>query len=82
MVAINEATAELKYFLTNAMEESPERVLKVPFRRWTVEQVFRLGKLEAGLIHFKGRDNLGFVRHLVLGLVVLRFISSHTQRLR
>jgi SRSO17 transposase len=82
LVAINEATAEVKYFLTNAMTEPLAIVLGVAFRRWTVEQSFRLGKQEAGLMHFEGRDYLGLTRHLVLGLVVLGFVATHTERLR
>ena len=50
IVAINEATAEAKYFLTNATGEPLTRVLSVAFRRWTVERGFRLGKQEAGLL--------------------------------
>jgi SRSO17 transposase len=82
IVAINEATAEVKYFLTNALEEPLARVLAVAFRRWTVEHSFRLGKQEAGLMHFEGRDYVGLLRHLVLALVVLGFVATHTERLR
>jgi SRSO17 transposase len=82
IVAINEATAEVKYFLTNATTEPLARVLAVAFRRWTVEHSFRLGKQEAGLMHFEGRDYLGLIRHLVLALVVLGFVTTHTERLR
>jgi len=82
IVAINEATAEVKYFLTNAMTQPLTRVLAVAFRRWTVEHAFRLGKQEAGLMHFEGRDYLGLIRHLVLALVVLGFVATHTERLR
>jgi SRSO17 transposase len=82
IVAIHEATAEVKYFLTNALDEPLERVLAVAFRRWTVEHAFRLGKQEAGLMHFEGRDYVGLTRHLVLALVVLGFVATHTERLR
>lgn len=82
IVTINEATAEVKYFLTNATTERLTRVLAVAFRRWTVEHAFRLGKQEAGLMHFEGRDYLGLIRHLVLALVVLGFVATHTERLR
>jgi SRSO17 transposase len=82
IVAINEATAEVKYFVTNATTEPLARVLAVAFRRWTVEHSFRLGKQEAGLMHFEGRDYVGLIRHLVLALVVLGFVATHTERLR
>lgn len=82
VVAINEATAEVKYFLTNATNAPLARVLAVAFRRWTVEHGFRLGKQEAGLMHYEGRDYLGLIRHLILALVVLGFVATHTERLR
>jgi SRSO17 transposase len=82
VVTINEATAEVKYFVTNATTEPLARVLAVAFRRWTVEHSFRLAKQEAGLMHFEGRDYLGLIRHLVLALVVLGFVATHTERLR
>lgn len=82
IVAINEATAEVKYFLTNATEAPLARVLAVAFRRWTVEHGFRLAKQEAGLMHYEGRDYLGLSRHLILTLVVLGFVATQTERLR
>jgi len=82
IVAVNEATAEVKYFLTNATDQSLTRVLTVAFRRWTVEQTFRLAKQEAGLMHYEGRDYTGLTRHLILALIVLGFVAAHTERLR
>jgi SRSO17 transposase len=82
IVAINEATAEVKYFLTNASCTSLSLLLAVAFRRWTVEQGFRLGKQEAGLLHYEGRDYTGLIRHLLLALVVLGFVATQTERLR
>ena len=82
VVAINEATAEVKYFVTNATDEPLSRVLAVAFRRATIEHNFRVAKGEAGLMHYEGRTWLGLVRHLILGRVVLGFVSIHTDRLR
>jgi SRSO17 transposase len=82
VAAINEATGELKYFVTNAIGQLVSRVLGVAFRRATIEHSFRLAKSEAGLLHFEGRQWLGLVRHLILNLVVLGFVSIHTDRLR
>jgi SRSO17 transposase len=81
IAAINEATAEVKYFLTNATD-ALARVLAVAFRRYTVEHSFRLAKQEAGLMHYEGRDYLGLIRHLTMALVVLGFVATHTERLR
>jgi SRSO17 transposase len=82
VVAVNEATAEVKYFLSNATSAPLARVLAVAFRRYTVEHAFRLGKQEAGLMDYEGRDYTGLLRHLTLALVVLGFVATHTQRLR
>jgi SRSO17 transposase len=82
IAAINETTAEVKYFVTNATSEPLSRVLAVAFRRATIEHSFRVAKSEAGLTHYEGRQWLGLVRHLVLSLVVLGFVSIHTDRLR
>jgi SRSO17 transposase len=82
VVAVNEATAEVKYFLTNATTASLSRVLAVAFRRFAVEHAFRLGKQEAGLMHYEGRDYTGLRRHLILALIVLGFVATHTERLR
>ena len=82
VTAVNEKTGEVKYFVTNAVDEALERILRVAFRRATIEQVFRLAKQEAGLMHFEGRDYTGLIRHLILALVVLGFVAEQTERLR
>ena len=82
VAAVNETTAEVKYFLTNAGAASVARVLAVAFRRWAVEHAFRLGKQEAGLMDYEGRKYTGLMRHLTLALVVLGFVAVHTERLR
>lgn len=82
IVAINEATAEVKYFLSNATTTPVARLLAVAFCRWSVEQSFRLAKQEAGLMHYEGRDYTGLMRHLILALVVLGFVATQTERLR
>jgi SRSO17 transposase len=82
VVAVNESTEEVKYFLTNATTATRARVLAVAFRRWTVEHAFRLGKQEAGLMDYEGRNYTGLMRHLTLALIVLGFVTTHAQRLR
>jgi SRSO17 transposase len=82
IVAINEATAEVKYFLSNATTTPVARLLAVAFCRWNVEHGFRLAKQEAGLMHYEGRDYTGLIRHLILALVVLGFVATQTERLR
>jgi SRSO17 transposase len=82
IVAINEATAEVKYFLSNATTTPLAQLLAVAFCRWSVEHGFRLAKQEAGLMHYEGRDYTGLMRHLMLVLVVLGFVATQTERLR
>jgi SRSO17 transposase len=82
IVAINEATAEVKYFLSNATTTPVARLLAVAFCRWSVEHNFRLAKQEAGLMHYEGRNYTGLMRHLILALVVLGFVATQTERLR
>lgn len=82
VVAVNEETVEVKYFVTNALDEPPSRVLEVAFRRATIEHGFRLAKGEAGLVHYEGRQYTGLIRHLTLALVVMGFVSVHADRLR
>jgi SRSO17 transposase len=82
VAAVNESTGEVKYFVTNATSAPLARVLAVAFRRWTVEHAFRLGKQEAGLMDYEGRDYTGLLRHLTLALVVLGFVATRTERLR
>jgi hypothetical protein len=82
LVAINEATAEVKYFVSNATSTAVTHLLAVAFCRWSVEYSFRLAKQEAGLMHYEGRDYTGLMRHLTLALVVLGFVATQTERLR
>jgi SRSO17 transposase len=82
VAAVNEATAELTYFVSNAVAEPLRLVLLAAFRRASVEHGFRLAKQEAGLMHFEGRRYVGLVRHLILALLVMGFVAIHTDRLR
>ena len=82
VTAVSEKTGEVKYLVSNAVGESLERLVRVAFRRATVEHAFRLGKQEAGLMDYEGRDYTGLMRHLILSLVVLGFVSTRTERLR
>ena len=82
LVAIHEATAEVKYFVTNDLDTPLKKLLRVAFRRPTIEHSFRLAKQEAGLMHFEGRQYQALERHLILTLIVLGFVAVHTERLR
>ena len=81
VAAWNESTEEVKYFLASG-SRCVGRILKVGFRRWTVEHVFRVAKQEVGLMDFEGRKYTGLLRHLILSLLVLGFVAIQTDRLR
>lgn len=81
VVAWNESTDEVKYFLAWGTT-SVRRVLRVGFRRWTVEHLFRVAKQEVGLMDYEGRKYVGLMRHLILSVLVLGFVSVQTDRLR
>ncbi len=82
VVARNGVTGEIKYLLSNATRVSVKRLLRVAFRRATIEHGFRLGKQEAGLMHYEGQHYEGLLRHLILALIVMGFVATHTDRLR
>ena len=81
VAAWNESTEEVKYFLASG-SRCVSRILRVGFRRWTVEHVFRVAKQEVGLMDFEGRKYTGLLRHQILSLVVLGFVAIQTDRLR
>ena len=72
----------LKYFVSNDLAASLKTVLRVAFRRATIEHRFRLGQQEVGLMHFEGQQFVALQRHLILSLIVLGFVALHTERLR
>jgi len=83
IVARNVTTREVKYFVSNAPADTPvEKLLRVAFRRWNVEHGFRVSKSEIGFGHFEGRNYVALMRHLILCLLVMGFVSEHTDRLR
>lgn len=81
VAAWNESTEEVKYILASG-SVCVGRILRVAFRRWTVEHVFRVAKQEVGLMDFEGRKYVGLLRHLFLCLLVLGFVAIRTDRLR
>jgi SRSO17 transposase len=83
IVARSRGTGEVKYFASNAGAEVPvARLVLVAFTRWNVEHAFRLAKSEAGLTHYEGRSYVGLMRHQMLCLVVVGFVTAHADGLR
>lgn len=83
IVAKNQKTSEIKYFLSNAPHRTAlQTLLNVAFTRANVEHVFRVAKSEMGFSHFEGRSYIGLMRHMILCQLVMTFIAEQTDRLR
>lgn len=84
LVAVNVLDEkEIKYFLSNAPEETPvETLLLVAFSRWKIERMFQDGKGELGLDHFEVRKYLSIQRHLILSCVSYLFLAEFQQKHR
>ena len=68
IVAWNRATDQSKYGLSNAPPHTAlDLPLRVAFRRFKIEHVFRLAQGEVGLSHFEGRSYVGRMRPRILG---------------
>ena len=81
--ASNDETGEEKFFLSNApADASLETLVRVAFRRWNVEHLFRVCKTELGFAHFEGRNYEGLLRHLTICLTAMVFAAEQTERLR
>ena len=83
IVAKNEKTGEVKYFVSNAPPKTALKLmLRVAFQRWNVEHIFRVVKSEIGFTHYEGRKYLGLMRHMILCMMVMLFLAEQTKRLR
>lgn len=83
IVAHNPITGETKYFLSNACEQTPlEVLLHVAFNRWRIERIFEDGKGQVGFDHFEVRNYLSLMRHLILSMVSLLFLTQQAYRLK
>jgi SRSO17 transposase len=81
--ARNAETGEEKYLLSNAPADARLATLvRVAFCRWNVEHTFRVAKSELGFTHYEGRSYTGLMRHQTLCVLMMGFVSEHTQRLR
>ena len=83
IVARNVRTQEVKYFLSNAPEDTLLRTLvRVAFSRWHVERCFQDCKTELGLNHAEIRSYKGMQRHLTLTAVNYYFLQDEVQQSR
>lgn len=83
IVAHNERTDEVKYFIGSAGQTADLTVrLRVGFTRYNVEHSFRVSKTELGFGHYEGRSYIGLMRHLTLCLVTQGFAARQAASLR
>ncbi len=83
IVAYNEKTGEIKYFVSNApAKESLARLLGVAFSRWHVEKWFERAKQECGLGAFEVRTYTSLIRHWLASRLAMFFLATQTHRLR
>jgi SRSO17 transposase len=77
LVARNVRTGEVKYFLSNAPEETLLCTLvRVAFSRWHIERCFEDCKTELGLNHAEIRNYRGLHRHLILTAINYFFMQD------
>ncbi len=83
IVARNEKTGELKYFVSNAPGNATlKKMMTVAFARWHVEKWFERAKQEAGFGAFEVRTYTSLIRHWLCSRMVMYFLAAQTQRLR
>jgi SRSO17 transposase len=82
LVARNEQSGEVKYFICGGREASLAERLRAGFTRYNVEHGFRVAKSELGFGHFEGRSYTGLMRHMTLCGVVLGFVAKQAASLR
>jgi len=83
IVARNEKTGEVKYYVSNASANTPvEDILRAAMARWRVEQWFERAKQLAGFGDFEVRKYIGLMRHWLCSRIAMYFLASETKRLR
>ena len=83
LIAKNVLTREVKYFLSNAPQETPvATLLHVAFRRWQIERLFEDAKGQTGFDHGEMRKYLPHKRHMILTMTSILFLLREVMRLR
>jgi len=83
IVARNVLSGEIKYFLADVPAVTGMRtMLRVGFKRGSIEKNFEDGKQEVGMGDFEVRKYPSIIRHLTLTMVSHLFLADQTDRLR
>ena len=83
IVAHNQQTGEIKYFISNApAKEKLEILMEIAFSRWHVEKWFERAKQECGFGAFEVRTYTSLIRHWLASRLAMYFLADQTHRLR
>jgi len=83
IVAYNAETGEIKYFVSNASENtSLEEMLRVAFARWHVEMWFERAKQYCGFGAFEVRTYQSLIRHWLCSRIGMYLLATETTQLR
>jgi len=83
IVAHNQQTGEMKYFISNApAKEKIEILMEIAFSRWHVEKWFERAKQECGFGAFEVRTYTSLIRHWLASRLAMYFLADQTHRLR
>ena len=83
IVARNPQTGEIKYFISNASENtSIEEMLRVAFGRWHVEKWFERAKQHCGFGAFEVRTYDSLIRHWLCSRIGMYILAAETTQLR
>jgi SRSO17 transposase len=70
---------EVAYYLVYAPTDTPlAEVVRAVGARWTIEDVFKLGKGQVGLDQYEVRSWTGWHRHVTLALLALAILAATT----
>lgn len=79
----NVATAETKYYVSNAPVETPlEEMTRGCMLRWPIEQCFEEGKSELGMAHYEHRSWPAWHRHMTFVFLAQLFLLRMRHRLK
>ena len=68
---------EVAYYLVSAPTDTPlAEVVRAVGARWTIEDVFKLAKRQAGLDQYEVRSWTGWHRHVTLALLALAILAA------
>ena len=83
IIAHNQQTGEMKYFISNApVKAKIEILMEIAFSRWHVEKWFERAKQECGFGAFEVRTYTSLIRHWLASRLAMYFLADQTHRLR